>query len=98
MVKSLSNEQLFSQGASNYVNKMSDNFILQSQGPIEQNGLNGHAFQLELNENARKKGLDGFIMGRLFRNENRVYTVTYIGVDDKNVGNFINSFRLIKYK
>jgi len=96
MIKSLSNEQLYTQGVANFANKMAESFNLQYQKPIEQNDLNGQAFQLELNKNAKNKGHDGFIMGRLFRDGNRVYTITYIGVNDKNVDSFIDSFRLIK--
>ncbi|WP_424494949.1 hypothetical protein [Salinimicrobium sp. GXAS 041] len=93
MVKSLSDEQLYIQGVTNYSNKMSESFNLLYQKPIEQHGLNGRAFQLELNEIAKNKGHEGFIMGRLFRINNRVYTITYIGIDDKNAGPFIDSFR-----
>jgi len=96
MIKSMSNEQLYNQGVTNYANKMAESFNLQYQEPIEQHGLSGQKFQLELNDNAKNKGLDGFILGRLFRQGNRVYTVTYIGVNDKNVSSFVDSFRLLK--
>ncbi|MBW1296292.1 hypothetical protein [Aquimarina litoralis] len=95
MIKSLSNEQFYTQSITNYANKMAESFNLEFQKPIEQNGLNGYAFQLEINKKAKSKGLDGYVVGRFFRNGNRIYTVTYIGVNDKNVDSFIDSFRLI---
>ncbi|TKS57208.1 hypothetical protein [Mesohalobacter halotolerans] len=96
MIKSMSNGQLYNQGVANYANKMAESFNLQYQKPVEQHELDGQKFQLELNENAKSKGLDGFILGRLFRQGNRVYTITYIGIDDERAGSFVNSFRLLK--
>jgi len=95
-IKSMSNEQLFNQSVNNYVNKMVESFSLEYQKPIELNGLKGYSFQLKLNNNAKAKGLKGFIIGRLFRHKNRVYTITYVGVDDRRVSDFVNSFRLMK--
>ena len=96
MIKSMSNEQLYNQGVTNYANKMAESFNLQFTEPVEQHGLSGQKFQLELNDNAKTKGLDGFILGRLFRKGNRVYTITYIGVNDKRASSFVDSFRLLK--
>lgn len=95
-IKSLSNEQIYFQGVSNFANKMSENFILQLQEPIEQHGIKGQHFQLAPKESARKKGLNGFVIGRLFREGNRVYTITYIGVNSKKITPFMDSFRLLK--
>ena len=96
MLKSLTTEELYNQAVNNFAYKVADNFDLIYQKSIEQNGLQGQAFQLELNDNAKKKGHDGFIMGRIFKDENRVYTVTYMGIDDNRVGSFLESFRLLR--
>ncbi|TXG36697.1 hypothetical protein [Seonamhaeicola maritimus] len=96
MIKSMTDEQIYSQGVTNFSNKMAEAFKLEFQEPIEQHGLSGHYFVLNLKQNAIEKGIKGHIQGKLFRNGNRVYTITYIGQDDKNVDVFMNSFRLIK--
>jgi len=95
-IKSLTEEQIYSQGVSNYSNKMVENFTLEFQKPIEQHGLKGQYFVLNLNQTAKDKGIDGHILGMLFKKENRIYTVCYIGKNDKNTGVFMDSFRLIK--
>lgn len=95
MIKSLTDEQLYDQGVSNFSNKVEASFDLHFQEPIVQHGLNGRAFQLEPNATVKNRGLDGFIMGRIFRQENRVYTVTYMGLDNKHVGTFLDSFKLL---
>tara|TARA_B100001750_G_C15227168_1_gene456267 strand:+ start:97 stop:624 length:528 start_codon:yes stop_codon:yes gene_type:complete len=96
MIKSLPKEQLFNQVVMNLANRMSESFNLQYQKPIEQHGLNGQKFQLELNESAKVNSPDVFILGRVFREGNRVYTITYVGRNDKNIGSFVDSFRLLK--
>ncbi len=96
MIKSMTDEQIYSQGVTNFSNKMAEVFKLELQEPIEQHGLKGHYFVLSLKENAINKGVKGHIQGKLFRTGNRVYTITYMGKDDKNVETFMESFRLIK--
>lgn len=96
MIKSMTDEQIYSQGVTNYSNKMTEAFKLEFQESIEQHGMNGQYFVLNLKQNAIDKGIKGHIQGKLFRNGNRVYTVTYMGQDDKNVDTFMKSFRLIK--
>ncbi len=96
MIKSITNEQLYSQGVTNFSNRMAEAFKLEFQEPIKQHGLKGHYFVLNLNQNAIDKGIKGHIQGKLFRQGNRVYTVTYIGKNDKNTDKFMQSFRLIK--
>ena len=44
---------------------------------------------MNLKQNAIEKGIEGHIQGKLFRKGNRVYTVTYIGQNDKNVDSFM---------
>ena len=95
LINDISDEEFLVQGVNNFSRKVAESFDLEYQNPITQHGLKGQAFQLELNKTAKAKGLDGFIMGRLFRKGNRVYTITYIGVDDKNIDSFIDSFKLI---
>jgi len=96
MIKSMTDEQLYSQGVTNFSNKMVEAFELEFQEPIEQHGLNGQYFVLKLKQSAIDKGIKGHIEGKLFRKGNRVYIVTYIGRNDKNTDSFMNSFRLIK--
>ena len=96
IIKALTDEQIYSQGVTNYSNKMAETFTLEFQEPIEQHGLKGQYFVLNSNQAAKDKGIEGHIVGMLFRKENRVYTVSYIGKNDKNTGVFMDSFRLIK--
>lgn len=95
MIQSMTDEQLYNQAITNLSNKMADAFVLGKKEPIHQHGLRGESFILELNENAKKKNLQGFMKGNVFRDGNRFYTVMYIGISDKHVGSFLNSFRLI---
>ena len=96
MIKSMPNEELFDQAVTNYTNKLAESFNLLYQEPVVQHELKGRKFQLELNESAKSKGLDIFILGRLFRKENRIYTITYVGNNDKRAGSFVDSFRLLQ--
>jgi len=96
MIKSMTDEQIYSQGVTNFSNKIEEAFKLETQKPIEQHGLKGQYFVLTLKQSAIDKGIKGHIEGKLFRKDNRVYTVTYIGRNDKNTDSFMNSFRLIK--
>ena len=96
MIKSMSDEQLYAQGVANFSNKMAEAFNLDFQKSIEQHGLKGHFFVLYLKQSEIDKGINGFIQGKLFRKGNRVYTITYLGEDDKNIDAFMDSFRLIE--
>jgi hypothetical protein len=96
MIKSMSDEEIYAQGITNFSNKMAKSFELEFQEPVEQHGLNGQYFVLRLKQNLIDKGVKGYIEGKLFRNGNRVYTVTYAGHLDKNTDSFMKSFRLIK--
>tara|TARA_R110002096_G_scaffold435103_1_gene659356 strand:- start:769 stop:1320 length:552 start_codon:yes stop_codon:yes gene_type:complete len=96
MIKSMSDEQIYTQGVTNYSNKAAVSFNLEFQEPTEQHGLKGQYFVLNLKQSELDKGIRGHIQGKLFRKENRVYTITYMGLDDKNVDKFMESFRLIK--
>jgi len=96
MIKHMTDEQIYSQGVTNYSNKMAEAFKLEFQESIEQHGLNGQYFVLNPKQNAIEKGIKVHILGKLFRKENRVYTITFIGQNDQNVGAFLDSFRLIK--
>ncbi|WP_445732140.1 hypothetical protein [Mariniflexile sp.] len=96
MIKSMTDEQIYSQGVTNFANKMADSFKLEFQEPIQQNGLKGLHFVFALKKYLVDKGGKGYIAGKLFRNGNRVYIVTYIGENDKNTDTFMESFRLIK--
>jgi hypothetical protein len=96
VIKSMTDVELYSQGVTNFSNKMDEAFKLEFQESIEQHGLNGQYFVLNLKKDAIAKGIEGHIQGKLFRNGNRVYTVTYMGQNDKNIDVFMKSFRLIK--
>ena len=96
MIKSMTDEQLYSQAVTNYSNKMAEEFKLEYQKPIEQHRIKGQYFVLNLKQSALDKGIKGHIQGKLFRKGNRVYTVTYIGLNDRNINPFMESFRLIK--
>ena len=96
-IASMDNEQLYAQSVNNFANKMRGSFMLVLNENIEQHSLKGKAFQLEASKEIKNQGLNAFIMGRLFRKDNRVYTITYTGVDDKHVDSFLNSFRLLNY-
>ena len=96
MIKSMTDEQLYSQGVTNYSNKVAETFKLEFQKPIEQHGIKGQYFVLNLKQSALDKGIKGHIQGKLFRKGNRVYTVTYVGLNDRNINPFMESFRLIE--
>jgi len=96
MLKSTTDEQLFSQRIINLANKMDKSFRLEFQESIEQHGLKGKYFVLELKQSEIDRGIKGYFEGKMFRNGNRVYTIAYFGHSDKNVDLFMNSFRLIK--
>ncbi len=92
----MTDEQIYSHGVTIFANKMADSFKLEFQEPTMHNGLNGVHFVFGLKKHLADKGVKGFIAGKLFRNGNRFYTVTYIGENDKRTDSFMNSFRLIK--
>ncbi len=96
LLKSSSDEQIFTQGITNLANKMSESFELEFQESVEQHGLNGKYFVFRLNQIVIKKGTKGYLEGKIFRDKNRVYTITYFGHSDKNVDSFMESFRMIK--
>jgi len=96
MSNSITDEQLYTQGVTNFSNKMAEAFELEFQESIEQHGLKGQYFVLNPKRNVLEKGIKGHIQGKLFRKGNRIYTITYIGLDDNNVDAFMKSFRLIK--
>ena len=96
MIKSMTDDQIYSQGVINFSNKMSETFELEFQKPIEQHGLKGLYFVLNIKQVLLDKGVKGHIQGKIFRKENRVYTIAYLGEDDKNIDPFMTSFRLIK--
>lgn len=96
MITSMTDQQFYAQGVTSFANKMAETFKLELQESVEQHGLKGQSFVLTLKQNAIEKGIKGHIQGKLFKKGNRVYTVTYIGQNDKNIDAFMNSFRLIK--
>ncbi|WP_299229137.1 hypothetical protein [uncultured Psychroserpens sp.] len=95
MIKSLSDSEIYSQGISNYSNKIADKFNLDFQKTIEQHGLKGEYFVFSLKPSLIEKGIEGHVLGILFRKENRVYTISYMGINDDKTGTFLDSFRLI---
>ena len=96
LLKSKTDEQLFDQVIENYSNKMTESFKLKQQKPIEQHGIKGRYFVFTLKESAIDQGVFGHIEGKIFRKGLRIYTVTYLGVNDKHTDEFINSFRFLK--
>ncbi len=96
LLKSSSDEQIFTQGITNLANKMSESFELEFQESIEQHTLNGKYFVFRLKQALIDKGVKGYVEGKIFRDKNRVYTITYFGRSDKNVDPFMESFRQLK--
>ena len=41
-----------------------------------------------------KKGAKGHVLVQVFKKENRVYSISYLGHNDKQTGEFLDSFRL----
>ena len=94
ILKSTTDEQLYSQSITNLTNKMSSDFKLESQKPLDQHGLIGRYFFLEfINDVDRNKP---YIEGMIFRKSNRIYTIIYSGIYDKHTIVFLNSFRLFE--
>jgi len=91
-----SNEDVYDEALSNYVRTMSESFTLQHQEVIEQHGLDGIAFQLNTKGKLKKQVTSDYVLGRIFRVGNRVYTITYVGENYKNAATFVNSFRTLK--
>ena len=89
------NEEIYDLSIQNYASQVIENFVLDSQKPIEQHGLKGQYFVLNLNQAALDKGIKGHIEGSIFRSGNRVYTISYTGRLDKNVDTFMESFRIL---
>lgn len=95
-IKSMTDEEIYTQGIANFSNNIAETFTLEFQEPIEQHGIKGQYFVFNLKQTAKDKGIKGHIVGMLFRNENLVYTVTYMGRNDNKTGEFMDSFRFIK--
>lgn len=93
-IKQMSDEEILKQAMINYIYQASDSFELDFEKPIEQHGLNGQYFVLRLNENMSKKGAKGHVLVQVFKKENRVYSISYLGHNDKQTGEFLDSFRL----
>ena len=94
LVKSQTNEQVYSQGITNLLNKLGKTFRLQSKKTIEQYGIKGEYFVIELSDNTKQQ--DFYLEGILFFNNPRLYTVLFYGQSDDKVQEFITSFRLKK--
>ncbi|MEY8848564.1 hypothetical protein AB9K26_07100 [Psychroserpens sp. XS_ASV72] len=96
MIKSMTDEQIYTQSINNLTHKMEESFFLDYQESIEHNGLSGEYYVLKTNQELKEKGVEGMALGRIFRVENRVYNISYLGENDKNIDSFIDSFRLLK--
>ncbi|TXE17264.1 hypothetical protein ES692_09775 [Psychroserpens burtonensis] len=96
MVKAMPNEQFLDQAVTNYSYAMASNFELDFKEPVNNGDLKGVYFVLQLKENPAIKGIEGMILGEIFKIGNRVYTITYHGIPDKRVDTFIESFKIMK--
>lgn len=94
LVESQTSKQILTQGVTNLINKLGKSFHLQSQTTINQHGLEGEYFVIEIADNNQQQ--DAYIEGVLFFNNPRIYTVLYYGQSDNRVEEFIKSFRLKK--
>lgn len=96
LIKAMPNEEFLEQVVTNYSYSMSSNFDLDYKEPVENGDLKGIYFVLQPKENRAIQGIKGMILGEVFKKENRVYTITYLGIPDKRVDTFIESFTIIK--
>jgi hypothetical protein len=94
MMSAIPDDEFFEQTVSNYVYTMSSNFELDFKEPVEKGNLKGMYFVLQSKEDAAIKGINGMILGEVFKKDNRVYTIIYMGIPDEKVDVFVDSFRI----
>ncbi|WP_320814041.1 hypothetical protein [Flavobacterium sp.] len=93
-INGYTDSELHTKTIENILFKLQNKFKLEYQEDIIQHGLKGKFFILEFkNETDREFG---FVMGKLFRVKNRIYSVLYTGKNEKSVDPFMKSFRLLK--
>ncbi|MFT4803038.1 MAG: hypothetical protein ACJAZK_002106 [Psychroserpens sp.] len=96
MIKAMPNEQFLDQAVTNYSYAMASNFELDFKASVNNGDLKGIYFVFQPKENPAIKGIEGMILGEIFKIDNRVYTITYLGIPDKRIDTFIESFKIIK--
>ena len=93
-IDQLSEQEVYKLIKTNYIYQSSGLFELDFEQPIEQHGLKGQYVVLRLKENRLKKNVDGHYLIQIFKRENRIYTISYLGINDSQIGEFLESFRL----
>jgi len=88
----ISNEKFLEQSVANYVLRMSGNFELDFKEQIVKDNLKGISFVLHPKDTKKNKGM---ILGEIFKKGNRVYVITFLGVSNNKVGEFMDSFRIL---
>jgi len=88
--------QIFKETISGLKNRMGDVFYLASNEEIVQHGITGRKFILSFKEEYIERGARGHIEGRLFKINNRIYTLLFKGLNNDHVKPFMDSFRLLK--
>jgi hypothetical protein len=97
LLKSWDTKQYYDQTIKTIEAQYDGVFIISQQKEITQNNLKGREFVLSLNDNSPKaKNKKGYVEGRIYKINNRVYSIMYYGEDNSKVESFMNSFRLLK--
>ena len=93
-INQMTDEEVFKLSKTNYIYQTSGSFELDYEDSIEQHGLKGKYIVLKPTKNLEDQGLNGHFLIQIFKKENRVYTISYLGRNDKQTGEFMDSFRL----
>lgn len=93
-INQMSDEEVFKLTKTNYIYQTSGSFELDYEDDIEQHDLKGKYIVLRLTKDLTEKGVNGHFLIQIFKKENRVYTISYLGRNDKQTGEFMDSFRL----
>lgn len=93
-INGYTDEELHSRTIGNLLFKLQNKFKLEYQENIVQHGLKGKFYILEFKDKKERK--NGYMTGKLFRVKNRIYTISYLGIDEKTVDPYMKSFRLLK--
>ncbi|WP_431135017.1 hypothetical protein [Psychroserpens mesophilus] len=93
-INQMTDEEVFKLSKTNYIYQTSNTFELDYEDDIEQHGLKGKYIVLKPTQNLTEKNSNGHFLIQVFKKENRVYSISYLGRNDKQTGAFMDSFRL----
>lgn len=94
IIKSRTDDALYTQVISNMVSNMPADFELKLIFDTEQDSLKAKYFAFEKNEENRDE--DPYAEGMVLRKNNRIYTIMYLGAFDEKVNEFIKKFHILE--